>query len=257
LIEKIGHIKNPLTVIAIFAAIAEISGTTVLPFIESNNQNIYIWFLILFPILLVVFFFLTLNFNHKVLYAPSDYKDDKSFLHALSPQEQQQRFEKEVDEAVQQTTIGTSPVAAEAASHPQREREAIRHYIREAENFVIATLEKEYKLKSSRQVGVGNTSVTVDAVFINRVGRFTAVEVKFLRYPTSGSSIIEKLLYQLVLVSNYVGNDNFKAVIALVYNFDKEKLPQAKKNWERKISECPVNIELRFYDYSELKTKNL
>ena len=42
MVEKIGHIKNPLTVIAIFAAIAEISGTTVLPFIESENQGIYI-----------------------------------------------------------------------------------------------------------------------------------------------------------------------------------------------------------------------
>lgn len=41
--EKIGLIKNPLTVIAIFAGIAEVSGTVVLPFISANNQLTFIF----------------------------------------------------------------------------------------------------------------------------------------------------------------------------------------------------------------------
>lgn len=45
-----------------------------------KNQEPLLWFLILFPVLLVIIFFLTLNFNHKVLYAPSDYRADSSFL---------------------------------------------------------------------------------------------------------------------------------------------------------------------------------
>jgi hypothetical protein len=80
MIEKVGTIKNPLTIIAMFAGIAEISGTVVLPFISDGNQAIYIWFLMLFPLLLITLFFLTLNFNHKVLYAPSDYKDEANFV---------------------------------------------------------------------------------------------------------------------------------------------------------------------------------
>lgn len=83
MIEKVGPIKNPLTIIAIFAAIAEISGTVVLPFISENNQGIYVWFLIVFPITLILFFFLTLNFNHKVLYAPSDYANEENFVLSL------------------------------------------------------------------------------------------------------------------------------------------------------------------------------
>jgi hypothetical protein len=82
-VERIGPIKNPLTIIAIFAAIAEISGTIVLPFIAPINQTVYVWFLMIFPILLILLFFLTLNFNHKVLYAPSDYKNEENFLHSL------------------------------------------------------------------------------------------------------------------------------------------------------------------------------
>jgi hypothetical protein len=78
--EKIGQIKNPLTIIAIFAGIAEVSGTLVLPFVSEANQFLFIYFLIAFPSVLILLFFVTLNFNNKVLYAPSDYKDEDNYI---------------------------------------------------------------------------------------------------------------------------------------------------------------------------------
>ena len=86
MLEKMSKISNPLTVIAIFAAITEVMGIGVLPFVSDANQPTFIWFLIIFPVLLICAFFLTLNFNHKVLYAPSDYREDKSFLAASNIQ---------------------------------------------------------------------------------------------------------------------------------------------------------------------------
>jgi len=83
--KNFGHIKNPLTVVAIFAGVAEVSGTAILPFISPANQSTYLWFLMIFPTLLVAIFFLTLNFNHKVLYAPSDFREDQAFLDSLKP----------------------------------------------------------------------------------------------------------------------------------------------------------------------------
>lgn len=80
MVEKIGTIKNPLTIIAIFAGIAEVSGTVVLPFVDKTNQWLFICFLISFPILLIGLFFVTLNFNNKALYAPSDYQDEKNYI---------------------------------------------------------------------------------------------------------------------------------------------------------------------------------
>ena len=80
MLEKIRNIKNPLTMIAIFASLAEVGGTIVLPFLTDNNQTTFMWFLILFPSFLLVSFILTLNFNPTVLYAPSDYKEDSSYL---------------------------------------------------------------------------------------------------------------------------------------------------------------------------------
>ncbi len=89
MLEKIRGVSNPLTVIAIFAGITEVGGTIVLPFLATANQSTYMWFLIVFPGALVLLFFATLNFNHRVLYAPSDYRADSSFLAASRIQNNQ------------------------------------------------------------------------------------------------------------------------------------------------------------------------
>ena len=80
MLDRIRNIKNPLTVIAIFAGLTEVGGTVVLPFLTDANQSTFMWFLILFPSALLLLFFLTLNFNATVLYAPSDFQEDSSYL---------------------------------------------------------------------------------------------------------------------------------------------------------------------------------
>lgn len=77
--EKTKFISNPLTIIAIFAALAEVNATVSIGLVDKDLQGTFIWFIIVFPTLLVLLFFITLNFNTKVIYAPSDYKDDNSF----------------------------------------------------------------------------------------------------------------------------------------------------------------------------------
>lgn len=100
--KNISHVKNPLTVISIFAGIAEISGTVVLPFVSPEHQGTFIWFLMLFPTLLVIAFFLTLNLNHKTLYAPSDYQNQNHFMNLfgiVTPDERETKLNEEVLEA--------------------------------------------------------------------------------------------------------------------------------------------------------------
>ena len=89
--SAISHIKNPLTIIGIFAGIVEISANIVLPLLSESNQTTYMWFLMLFPTGLVVIFFAILNWNHGVLYAPSDYKDEENFVHIHTSQKMNMR----------------------------------------------------------------------------------------------------------------------------------------------------------------------
>jgi hypothetical protein len=78
------QIKNPLTLIAVFAGLAEVAATGVLPVLKGPVQMTFVWYVMLFPILLVIAFFLTLNFNHRVLYSPSDFRDEKYFLETMT-----------------------------------------------------------------------------------------------------------------------------------------------------------------------------
>ncbi|MGB7548968.1 MAG: hypothetical protein WBM14_14570 [Terracidiphilus sp.] len=80
MLEKINGIRNPLTIIAIFACLAEVAGTVAMAAVNKELQGTFVWFVMGFPILLVLLFFLTLNFNPKVLYAPSDFRSDDGFL---------------------------------------------------------------------------------------------------------------------------------------------------------------------------------
>lgn len=89
-------ISNPLTIIGIFAGIAEVAGTAVLPLMSESLQKIFIWYVMGFPILLVLLFFITLNVNPKVLYAPSDFKDEKNFMELI------RRADKIIDDVVRE-----------------------------------------------------------------------------------------------------------------------------------------------------------
>lgn len=82
--------KSPLSIIAIFAAMIEASALASLPLLEEEAQYIYTWFLIGFPPLLTVLFFITLNFNARALYSPSDYENQQHFFDPQKGAEQQQ-----------------------------------------------------------------------------------------------------------------------------------------------------------------------
>ena len=84
MIEKVKTISNPLTIIAIFAGLAEVAGTVALATVSPELQRVFVWFVMIFPFCLVCLFFFTLNFNPKVLYAPSDFRNDDNFLRALA-----------------------------------------------------------------------------------------------------------------------------------------------------------------------------
>lgn len=84
------RITNPMTIIAIFATLSETSAAVSLPFLDNEEKEIYVWFLISFPFYLLFLFFATLNFNYRSLYSPSDFEKDEHFLKAMDKDEPQE-----------------------------------------------------------------------------------------------------------------------------------------------------------------------
>lgn len=76
-------VKSPLSVIAIFAMISEIAMTVTLLNLPSENQKVFIWFVMVFPVLLVALFFIVLYTKPAVLFSPSDYQEDTAYLRSI------------------------------------------------------------------------------------------------------------------------------------------------------------------------------
>lgn len=72
-----------MTLIAIFATLSETSAAISLPFLDDDDRKYYLWFLISFPFYLLLLFFITLNFNYRSLYSPSDFRKSKHFIKTM------------------------------------------------------------------------------------------------------------------------------------------------------------------------------
>jgi hypothetical protein len=121
MIENIRSVGNPLTVIAIFAGLAEVASTVVLAFLPPNLQETFLWFVMGFPTALVIAFFATLNFNRGALYAPGDFKDEENFVRSLERRAQVRGTFDEVSIGIEQTKIEASELSGEHSFHEQRE----------------------------------------------------------------------------------------------------------------------------------------
>lgn len=87
MINAKGLTKNPLGIIALFISLIYGFACLVLSTGLDNMFGPYerlplIWFVIIFPILILGGFIYLVVTNHQKLYAPSDYQDEKNFFNA-------------------------------------------------------------------------------------------------------------------------------------------------------------------------------
>lgn len=276
MVEKIGPIKNPLTIIAIFAAIAEISGTIVLPFIAAANQAIYVWFLIVFPILLIVLFFLTLNFNHKVLYAPSDYQNEDNFLRSLPRASLAEKVLKIEAEIAEEETAAQSLPAPEKASpvpalasipapSPEGAPISYRSLVRRstqasymlAEELIFRKLSKEFSSEIQREVKLGTLGgrYIFDGIVRER-GITTVIEVKFLRHALVSTIQLRDTLSRIQESAKLLPSEqtaNFRVLLALASDEGNAGQERVAAIIDRYRPEFAFPIEVRLYNLAELE----
>ncbi|RVP50002.1 hypothetical protein [Sinorhizobium medicae] len=229
MIEKITHIRNPLTVIAVFAGLAEVSGTVVLPFLSPETQKIYVDFLMFFPILLVVLFFAVLYWKHHVLYAPSDYRTDETFTAmfvAATPFARIRKYEGEVEDITLGAPISVevdgalSPLIESPAPAPQSEptdapimsSAAKRLGVMNAksvftdlfvvEELAVAQMEKQTNLKFERNVSPnGMPGVVFDGVWTDGV-KTVVLDITYVGSSKAISAL--RIAQRFLAVNRYV-----------------------------------------------------
>ena len=153
--EKINHVKNPLTIIAIFAGIAEVSGTIITPFIDKELQGIFIYFLIGFPTILVVLFFVTLWFKSNVLYAPSDFSNEENYVIMRQFYDKNRKIEiVERKQSNTKKTDGTCFVAISSTNAPQKANSENSVRIRLADVPTASNMAKAFRKKGYNNIDI-------------------------------------------------------------------------------------------------------
>lgn len=270
--EKGSHalVRNPLTVISIFAGLAEVSATVALPQLSAGAQELFIWFVMLFPALLVLLFFLTLWTRHHVLYAPSDFVDESNFMRNWVPSTArvEEKEDLSVEVATEEQALPAPPAKGEDNSADQASaREAIAQLNasraregRWAEDVVIRRMSQKLGLKFVRDVELrGRSDIRYDAIAESPSGP-VMVEVRLLSNRLNALMVVRRELERLAAVSYRLSREEIhgaRLVLAMVL---REELPaselsQLKNRIRDQIhtANLPMQVEIELIPIAELK----
>ncbi len=260
-----GHIRNPLTVIAIFAGATELGGTYVLPYVtDASNQRLYIWFLMVFPTYLISLFFLMLWHKHVHLYAPSDYSDENNFV-AAGAQTLREKFKEEVVEAtssessevptqseptnVQSPEYQTSDIETDPVKLGHKEF-AHRYFF--AEEYALSRLAAELGVTFKRKVSPTNLrNVMFDAVKVDGDGT-TVVEVKYTQTGAPNLYSYVKAFKNAKAYYDTLGEQNrakFKMIFVIVFDLvDQKRIEKTTSALRAAAQGYEFPIDVRFYE---------
>lgn len=100
--------RNPLGIIALFILlIYGIAGTVLslsLEHLSMFQKNVLIWFLVGFPVVVLITFFRLVTKHHTKLYAPLDYHDSEGFFRSISKFGKQEINKSSSDEEIKKLT---------------------------------------------------------------------------------------------------------------------------------------------------------
>lgn len=263
------YARNPLGIIALFISLIYGFATLLMSFAAEKLTACERWpliiFIVLFPVMVLGAFYRLVTNHHGKLYAPGDFKDDKSFLRTLSVEEQNEKLDKEVREsfgaevlssdsvgsAAEQKSISRiQPSAKENDSFIQSLKE-YREELKTIEDFIVKEISSELKVVPERNIGIGGLDVNFDAFLNKHAEKYTFLEIKALRSTHAVPMLMNKILYQAVLADRFF-DSNFKLILVFVYYLEEEKLRNTESLIRRMTGNCPAEIELRFIPRSKL-----
>jgi hypothetical protein len=243
--------RNPLGIIALFIVLVYgIAGFVFkgsIQGLEPNERLPLIWFLVCFPVLVLIAFCWLVARHHTKLYAPEDFQDREGFFRALDPSEQRARLDAEVRELEKEESALTPGGQADVLSS-----EAIRNSWVLAEELAFREIEAEFSVKIQRQVAVGVRDFGVDGVFL-RNGRINIVEIKFTRQ----SSIRHVIRHAVEQLSAFAADSKspLQFLLVLVVDTPEGVSPSLVEQAKQHLSKDGISIDLRVFEFDHLKEK--
>jgi len=257
--------RNPLGIIALFIVLVYGIAALVLGVSSNNlqpNERLpLIYFLVSFPIIVLIAFYRLVSHHHVKLYAPDDFQDKEGFFRALSPLEQKQKLDEEIksiEEEAKADEINISNAARDKSFSLGMVGDSVlktistRHAYVLAEELAFREIEREFSVYVHRQVAIGS-SYGVDGAFRYN-GKPIAVEIKYSKNPR----YIQREMPREIEKFSKLSQAKYNAVFLLAIVADGWTLDQRKNELDRlqiTAREANIPIKLRLFDFDELKAK--
>ncbi len=246
-----GIAKNPLGIIALFISLIYGFACLVLSTSSSNlvpsERMPLIWFLILFPLIIMISFLFLVTRHHNKLYGPSDFKNENLFLKTIDIKTQKRILSEESDTKAS-NYVNNSDIYDE-------KNERLKNYLI-AENLVLRTFEKKYNSPIKRNVIFEGSKYSFDGI-IELQNRIVGIEIKYFDkidkdYIESVSLHYRRRLHAFKrVVKQYYPNYDFLLEIMIIYNKDVHDFQ--KYLHEVFANDKKYNID--FLEYNKLKRK--
>ena len=280
-----GLTKNPLGIIALFVSLIYGFACLVLSTSISNMHNNterlpLIWFIILFPlIILIAFIYLVVN-HHEKLYSPSDFRGDDSFIFTIDERKRKLKIKEEVenleaspksyetkenknDNSEIETIITNQNLETKSIIDSEKQinkdytEEELMQIYSNSEEWAVNELSLKYNVsfKSNVKLRTQNDTLELDG-YATGNGITYVAEVKYWQSSRSNKRL--KLTLQEFLSKrsrferSFLRKDKeLKIIVALVYDDLTNVLRSELITFVREIGGDNVILEL--FDYNDLK----
>jgi hypothetical protein len=275
-----GLSRNPLGIIALFIALIYGFATLLLGVAASKllcgERLPLVWFVVLFPVLVLAVFYLLVTRHHWKLYSPRDYRTDKSFQDAsfltrLTSAQKEHRANEELA-SIHPEVVQPSPVlepggdtAAALPTHdaipvppPVTNPDELRARLRLAERLALKKIQRDRGLDIKSQVAFGNdASAAFDGVAQTGTS-CVAIEVKLLRESWTRPLTIREVLYR-AMVANHIlqqrFGDSVEFRLLLVFVVEKGAVDRSRlgRLIETTLKEAPITVEWEIFGLADLE----
>lgn len=243
---------NPLGIIALFIVLVYGIAALVLGVsannLDSSERLPLIWFLVIFPPIVLFTFAWLVAKHHPKLYAPKDYPDSTQFFKTLNINQQREKLQSEI-QSLEGKTAETE--TTQSPSSPKSHGWDLMSRVLLAEELALRRLSADFSVDIRRQVDLGG-GVAVDGMFIKHREGFV-VEVKFCRHPKNVQDIVASVRRIQNYIYYHLGWRKFNLIlVAVIDDTNTQNFARVKEVLEDAASELDRIIEIRSFRFSEL-----
>jgi len=262
-------VKNPLGIIALFISLIYLIASAVLAAstLSTTERMVLVYFIALFPVLVLLLFVWMVVKHHTKLFGPSDYRADDHFLRSIDPELRHAKLEREVREAeapgeiedrASPVTESAQPISTDVKPRRPPLREIARRY-HLAEELALNAIQEELGLPIRRAVTVGSEGWPGYDGVVTAGDELIVVETRLLRrsFATRLAETLDRARRTTREARDSGKAKSVRMILAWVLDMPKGQQGRVRNLIPQSLKNAPLEagliVENRFFDFEDLR----